>query len=437
MSDWNMPGWETKLEQAADQVTVILAGNPQWLQSWYTALAMDARFRVTMQAVSGADLSAKLVTNPDVLLLDASILAGAQQTVSLLTGYSGAAYVLLPPEADQAAMELIRQVPCVKGVWRGDVNIAELSGRMYGDAYAIKQAKGSIGSPIWAAQPSSSAAQTYGLRIVAVWNQAGGVGKTTISSALAYESSRRGLPTLLIGLGAPDDMPLILGLRPTPNITLWRANPTQEGLKAALQKLDTLDVLAGFPDVLSEAQVIASPLDAPNSVRALAVTAAYLGYASIILDTPPTALASASIAAANTLVLVARPSLEGILRTVEAYRTVVERLAGEHRIHPNGVYVVLNRMGGRMTADEWHKGASSLLGRSFPPIIAQIPDDPRVGESQDARRLPSPSCEAFWRGLRPLADTLFGGGQGRYSPGENGHNKDGRVVNLLGVRLKL
>ncbi len=67
------------------------------------------------------------------------------------------------------------------------------------------------------------------------------------------------------------------------------------------------------------------------------------------------------------------------MRTVEAYRTVVERLAGEHHIPASGVYVVLNRMGGRMSLDEWHKAASALLGRPFPPVVAQIPDEPKVG----------------------------------------------------------
>lgn len=423
--------WGSTLSQAADQITVILAGPLPRVQSWYMALASDARFRVTMQASDAPDLSSKLVTNPDVLILDASIFSGLQPTVNALTAYHGAAYVVLPPEADQHALDTVRQVPCVKGVWKGDLNLIELAGKIYGDVQATRQASQAVASPVWNLPPAS-VSQTVGLRIVAVWNQAGGVGKTTVASNLAYEAARRGVPTLLVGLGAPDDLPLILGLKPAPNITLWRANPTPDGLKAAVQKLDTLDVLAGFPDVLSEAQAIATPLDAPNSIPKLAITAAYLGYAAVILDAPPTALASAAITAANTLVLVSRPSLEGIMRTVEAYRTVVERLAGEHRIPGNGVFVVLNRLGGRMTADEWHKGACALLGRAFPPIVAQIPDDPQVGETQDARRLPLHTSDAFARALKPLGDALFGG----LSIAQNKNGKE-KVVNLFGLRVKL
>ncbi|RCK72769.1 MAG: Chromosome partitioning protein [Anaerolineae bacterium] len=430
-----MNDWGSTLQQAADQVTVILAGPTPRVQSWYMVLVGDARFRVTMQATEAADLAGKLVTNPDILLVDAMIFSGLQPTVSMLTSFGGLAYVVLPAEADQHAIDTIKQVPCVKGVWKGDLNLPELTGKMYGDVQAIRQSARSIAAPAWNMPTSSLSAQmAVGLRIVAVWNQAGGVGKTTVASNLAYDAARRGLPTLLIGLGAPDDLPLILGLKPAPNITLWRANPTPDGLKAAVQKVDTLDVLAGFPDVLSEAQAIATPLDADNSIPKLAITAAYLGYAVIVLDAPPTALASAAITAANTLVLVARPSLEGIMRTVEAYRTVVERLAGEHRISPNGVFVVLNRVGGRMTADEWHRGASSLLGRAFPPIVAQIPDDPQVGEMQDARRLPLHTCDGFARGLKPLGDALFGGLN--IASNKNGKEHE-KTLNLFGIRVKL
>jgi len=425
---WNV----SDLAQTADSVTVLLAGSIPRLQAWYTALAADARFRVAMQATDPQDLKSKLVTNPDVLVLDARIYPGPQPLIADLTGYHGAAYVLLPMEASREAMDGIAQIPCVKGVYKGDINLVALAGEMYAAATAVRQARLNQGMEALWSRPQEGG-QPLGLRVVAVWNQAGGVGKTTVASNLAYEAARRGLPTLLVGMGAPDDLPLILGLKPEPNLNHWRANPTAEGLKLALQKLETLDVLAGFPDVLSEAQAINTPLDAPESIPKLVLTAAYMGYAVIVLDAPPTALASAALAAANTLVLVARPSLEGVMRTVEAYRTVVERLAGEHHIPAGGVYVVLNRTGGRMAVDEWHKAASTLLGRPFPPVVAQIPDEPRVGEAQDARRLPLNVADNFARGLKPLADALFSP-QGAQTP-QNGRGK--KAFELFGVRVKL
>lgn len=425
---WSNP--VNDLQQSAEAVTVLLAGQIARMQSWYTALAADVRFRVTMQASDPQDLNTKLVTNPDVLLLDATIYPGPQPLLADLTRYHGAAYVLLPLEASREAMDSIVQIPCVKGVYKGDLNLVALLGEIYAAASAQRSARMTQGmEALWNRPQPGGAPQ--GLKIVAVWNQAGGVGKTTLSSNLAYEAARRGLPTLLVGMGAPDDLPLILGLKPEPNLNHFRANPTPEGLKLALQKVDTLDVLAGFPDVLSEARAIATPLDAPESIPKLVMTAAYMGYAVIVLDAPPTALASAALAAANSLVLVTRPSLEGVMRTVEAYRTVVERLAGEHHIPASGVYVALNRTGGRMSVDEWHKAASGLLGRPFPPVMAQIPDDPKVGEAQDGRRLPLNTSDTFARGLKPLADALFS------LPGSGQAKSNGKVLDILGVRIRI
>jgi len=71
------------------------------------------------------------------------------------------------------------------------------------------------------------------------------------------------------------------------------------------------------------------------------------------------------------------------------------------------VYVALNRVGGRLDANEWHRSASAMLGRSFPPVIAQIPDDPRVGNAQDQRTMPLVASDDFARALKPLADALL------------------------------
>ena len=390
---------------AAEAVTLLLAGPFARTSAWYAALQADARFRVATWANDPQDLAFKIAGDPEALLLDAAIFPGPVELVQFLTRVQAAAYVLLPLQASPEEFEAVSRTPCVKGAYRGDLAIAELAGRIYGDALALRGSRQPGLGGVWEAP--ARGAQPVQMRIVAVWNQTGGVGKTTVSTNLAYESARRGLPTLLVGLGAPDDLPLILSLKKEPNLSHWRSNPTVEGLKSAIQKKDHLDVLAGFPDVLSETQAINTQVDAPNSLDRLVNQAIRSEYAVIVLDAPPTALAAPAIAAANTLVLVARPSLEGVMRTVEAYRTVVERLAGQHTIPHNGVYVVLNRVGSRLDGGEWHRSASQLLGRSFPPIVAQIPDDPRVGAAQDNRALPLVASDEFARALKPLADALL------------------------------
>ena len=424
------------LEQVAEAVTILLAGPMPRVNAWYTSLAADARARVTSFATDPQDLISKIVSAPEALLLDAGIYPGPKEMVDLLTRYAGSAYVVLPPEANTEAMDNIAKIPSVKGVFRGDVNLVELSSKIFGDVQALRVSSKPGLQAMW--KPREQGSSPVGMRIIAVWNQSGGVGKTTISTNLAYEAARRGLPTLLIGLGAPDDLPLILGLKPEPNIASWRSNPNQDGLKTALQKLDTLDVLAGFPDMLSEAQAINTPADSPSSVQMLILTAAYAGYAVIVIDAPPTVLAASAISAANTLVLVARPSLEGVMRTVHAYRTVVERLAGEHRIAANGVFVVLNRMSpSRMSSGEWHKAASSMLGQPFPPIIAEVADETLVGELQDRKRLPLMMSEPFTRSIQPLANVLFSTSGGALSNKINQPQSRGREIRLFGIKVKV
>lgn len=418
----------------AQAVTVLLAGPAQRVNSWYAALLTDPRFNVASRAIEPEDLQSKLAANPDILLLDASILPGPKELIQLLTRVPHAAYVLLPVQGgDPQTVAMVRQVPAVRDVFVGDVSLPTLVGRMYGDAIALRQsAHPGADTAVWTPTGERGGVPT-GLRVIAVWNQMGGVGKTTIATNLAYEAARRGLPTLLVGLGAPDDLPLILGLRAEPNLTHWRANPTEAGFKSALQKLDDLHVLAGFPDMVTDKELLDEPLTAPASIPELARAAAYAGYAVIVLDTPDNALAGPALSAANNLVLAARPSLEGIMRSAVAYRTVVERMAGQHRIPATGVHVVLCRTGNRMDAGEWHKAASAQIGRSFPPVVAQIPEDPQVGQAQDQRKLPLVASDTFARALKPLADTLLA----LPAASNNGHAPKKKVINLGPIKVKV
>jgi chromosome partitioning protein len=396
--------------QQEEAIVVMLAGPQARIEIWYQHLQGDSRFRVQAWATDAQDLQAKLASPPEVLLLDAALFPDFPDLMKLLTRVQMAVYLVLPPLEPTVRDEIthtLQDMPMVKGVYHGDVQLLALTTKMYGDARALRKTTSQAG---WLPMAGAGQPRAGSLRIIAVWNQIGGVGKTTVSTNLAYEAARRGHPTLLIGLGAPDDLPLILGLKAEPNLNTWRANPTPQGFKASLQKLDTLDVIAGFPDVLSEGQMLATPLDAPEAIQKLVMTAAYAGYATIILDCPPSALAAQALVAANHLVMVARAALEGVWRTVEAYKTVVEQLSDQHQIPASSVYVVLNgvRKGHRVDPAAWHRSASDLLGRAFPPVIAQIADDVQIGNSQDQRKLPLLTSSTFPRHLQPLADTLLG-----------------------------
>ncbi len=429
-------GFAASTPQEVEPISILVGATKDRCETWLSVLMADGRFRVSSIAVEAEDLKVKLKANPEALLLEASILGDERRLFDLLTGLESAVYVVTPLLEGQGLVQRLKALENVKGAYLGDLNLPETIGRMYADLSALRQRWGS-GLQAWSQLGGhGSGGGIAPLRIITVWNQMGGVGKTTISTNLAYEAARRGFPTLLIGLGAPDDLPLVSGIKSEPNINQWWNNPSVEGIKRSIQKLDALDVLAGFTDVLSEAEVLHAPDDALNSISRLITTAAhYLGYAVIVIDAPPSSTAASAISASNTLVLVARPSLEGVLRTVNAYRAVVQNLPGEHRIAAGRVFVVLNRVGGRLSADDWHRAASQQAGTPFPPIIAQIPDNPAVGAAQDSRRLPLLSVDDFSRGLKPLADTLL---HQPYSPqGDAATTTGGRLFKLGPIKIKV
>src|SRR5271157_956631 len=190
-------------------VSVLLAGEVgQRLLGWQQAVTMDARFRMAALANDPSDLQAKLTYNPEVAILDALIFKGPQLLFQALTSISGAAYVILPnsvststdPEVKDLP-EKLKSIPCVKQVFIGDASIPDLLQRAYGDALALRR---TIAAPMSWATRSQGMASVSGLRVIAVWNRAGGVGRTTLATALGLAVARRGIRSLLVGLDAPD-----------------------------------------------------------------------------------------------------------------------------------------------------------------------------------------------------------------------------------------
>ena len=104
----------------------------------------------------------------------------------------------------------------------------------------------------------------------------------------------------------------------------------------------------------------------------------------------------------------------------------------------SSVFVVLNRVNpGRMSGEEWHKAASSLLGAPFPPILTQVADEALVGELQDRRRLPIQASESFNRSLQPLANALFSPGSLAASAQVGQPHSKSHAFNLFGMKVRI
>jgi len=417
--------WNT---QTNNTVSVLLAGPKDRSDVWQTALSKDPRFRVSAIANASDDLMVKLASGPDVLLVDARVFPNPQDFTSAMRSINEDTYVVLPqltPNEEQAIRADLIGLPHLKGLYAVDINLQTLVEKIYTEARAVKM---SSGASAWG--PSGgNGNRPVTARIITVWNIAGGVGKTTIASSLAYLASQRGYPTLLIGMGSPpDDLPMMLRLSPEPNLAHWPQNPTIEGLRLITQKVASMNVLGGFTDDMAAGQMASANRDNPGSFQSL-INTAIREYAVVVIDTPPSSQAALALSVSNHLVLVGVPSMAAAMRTAEAYRLVFERMVGMHSLSETTSYLALNRAGRRVEPRDWHRYAAEAVSGGFLPLIATIPENDAVGMAQDERVIPIERSEAFRGALMPLADALF-------SENYSGSLKSGRTKNILGVKVR-
>ena len=402
-----------------DTVSVLLAGPQERVDLWYQTLSGEERFRISSVAYTGDDFLAKLGGVQDVILLDAACFDGPQALMQAIPKVQSATYIFLPRDVPQDELEQARQglenFPQVKKTFVGDAHLPNLMKEMYAVAQSNRntvQGWDGNGTPKVCLRQSGGS-RPVAPSIIAVWNQAGGVGKTTIASNLGWMATERGYKTLLIGLDGPDNLPLYVdaNLKSRPNLTTWQSNPTSQGLQAAIQKVSAnLHVIAGFPDSFLQAEFMEIEESHPASLSSLVDLAVKEEYTVIILDAPPSQGAASAIAAANSLVLVARPSEESAYRTMVAYKTVTERLSGLNNITPSKIRVVLNmvRRGHGLSPDEFHAKVTKALKKgTFPPLVAVIPDIPQVLDLQDERVLPVKRNDTFREAIMPLANSFF------------------------------
>jgi arsenite/tail-anchored protein-transporting ATPase len=420
---WNIPS----AMGAEPAITVMLIGAPDKEQAWYQKFSVDARFRVVSRASTSKAMLEFLggeKNEPEVYFVDGRVFAGPAELQEVLSKLSGAVYLLVPDSADDDAISPLKGLPCVKSIYRGDANMQDWLSRAWSDATTKRRMSPPVFSgdeprPEQGGMPRAAQQVVTGTRVVTVWSRAGGTGRSTVAAGLAMASARKGIKSLLVGLDAPDVIPLHLnGLAPDPNITAYTANPNEVGLRGATQRLGDLDVIPGFPDMLAEGQASGNKDLVQNLVQLAAFKG---GYAAIVLDTPANSdTTPGAIAAANTWVMVCRPTLADAWKAVDAVRMVTQKAAGQFRIDAANILVVLNqRTQGQLTAGEWHKAAdqaarSAGLSSGFPSIAAVVPFIAELPPAQDAGRPAMDASDEFARQMNRLADTLFGSvvGQG-------------------------
>lgn len=416
-------------------ISVIIAAPSDRAKELYAVFSGDARFHVQAMATSADDLTAKLVMQPAALIVDGLLFDGPDGIVDALRAYNGICVVLLPVGVDHTAVADIERLDCVVRVIQGETDFTALTGALYEESERRQQSSSTVASPSWSHRTGATA--TVGWRSVAVWNLQGGVGKSTIASALALEAASRRLPTLLVGLGAPDPLPLSLGLKPDPSLQRWHSTPTLDGLKAAVQSLDALDLLPGFPSPLDLAGYLPDALEGEASLPRLAGTAAQAGYAVVVFDVSSPELAASALAACNALLLVSLATLPGILTTVEALRLATETMSGRHRLPKESIHLVLNRVRASTLSLEEVSQNGRKLHSAFPSLAAVVRDDPAIDESLNLRRPAYYHSDTLRQAVRSLGDLLFAAPAANSGTRESEVGKPGKVYSLGPIRVRV
>ena len=427
-------------ETPGNPVQLIVAAPPHALNVLHQTFAADARFQVMATATTEDDLQAKLHLGPEAIMLDGTVFEGPHTMADALASFQGVVYVVLPDDVPIEAVEAVQNIPAVKQVvFYSQANLPLMAGQLYDAVIAIRKVAISAhgGNPAFA-MFQRSAVRMAGFRAISVWNPKGGVGKSTVAIALAMEAANRNLPTLLVGLGGPDPNPLILGLKSEPNFNNWRMNPTPEGLKTSIQKMDILDVLAGFPDPVSlQSYAAETGIDEPESLVGFMHAATLAGYAVVVLDVSAQELAPMAIAASNTLILVSSPNMDGVLGTIEGVRVVNDVLAGQHSIGRGAMHLVVNRYrGATYTPKEVLQMGMNMRG-DFPPLLAAIPDDPAIEEAINNRRPAYQYSEPLRQAVQRMGDALFAPTPTRSQERQQATGKKKWVIDLKFMKLRI
>ncbi len=419
----------------APRVSILVAAPPSQIGPLTAIFRSDARFNLAATATSAEDVRAKLAVRPSVVLADAQTFTGLEELAAVLGAYEGSLFIILPEHTGPSVIEAVKQIPATRSVTTGDPNLPELAGNIYAAMQAGRQL-GTNGTTYGLGQNGPRSAMV-GWRCIAVWSLQGGTGRSTIATALALEAAERRLPTLLVGLGAPDVIPLRLGFEgPDPNLTRWTAAPTSEQLKVSVRQFDVLDVLAGFPDQSSLDDYVPVALNAQQGLPALASAAAHAGYAVVVLDVSAPEMAAPAISAANTLLLTSFPTPDGILAVGEANRMVSQFMGNQHSIPLDGIHLVLNRVRDTMLAPDEFMRSMGRMATSTPPLAAAIPDDPRIDSARTQFRPAYNFSEPLRQAMKHIGDNLFAPPPGLAAVQKAQQGRPSKVWRLGPLRIK-
>lgn len=380
----------------------------------YTALVSgDSRFVLAQLSSSWRAFQDSLAeTEPDLLLVYADLAPSPDDLLQALARLKRSIAVVLLPASHAQAQGAIEKVHPVRKVFVLPAAPAEVLNFCF-SAVQTEQAVSRSISPL-APSTSGSPVTAVGTRVIAFLSAQGGVGRSTLAEALGFElSARRSIRSLLYAFDLPSCTPLRLGTRYSPNASEFLQR-SEGGFNDAIQSTaDGLDVVVAP----SESTLYAAAMGETGKSRLHdLVTEAYrLHYAALLLDLPAgeSAWMLQPLRAASNVVLVSRPTTEGVRATGHLLRLLTEVIGPQFRFGRESFYLVLNQRTPKSiyTPTAFTGEVARYAGWS-PPVVATLEHDPTIPRAQDDGRPAAAASDTLGKAAATLADTFYGGARG-------------------------
>jgi len=253
-----------------------------------------------------------------------------------------------------------------------------------------------------------------GTRQIAFISTQGGVGRSTLAEAMGFElAARRSIRSLLFSFDLPANAPLRLGTRFAPNASEY-IERTEGGFQDAIQTTsDGLDVIIAPPE--STAYAAVTNEGGQNKIHDLVNEAYKYHYAAILLDLPSgeSAWMLQPLRVANTVVIVARPTTEGVRAAGHVMKLLTEVIGGQHRFGREAFFLVLNQRTPKSiyTAPAFASELAKYAGWT-PPVLSVVDYDPAITRAQEDGRPPASASESLGRAAATLVETFYGSSRG-------------------------
>lgn len=378
-------------------------------QQMIPAFSADTRFSIASETCYWVDFEKTLeTTKPNLLVVSANISPNPDQLIKSLARlqqWNGVAIILIQP-IDANLKPILEQVGTVRGVYTLPVNFGEVAQEGY-SAVITERTKGIAQNPLQSAMGMRTATTITGTRTIAFISASGGVGRSTIAENFSYEFARTGAKTLLMSFDLPSPAPMHLNVRTTPNAGEFFASP-KEGFDSCIQKCGDLHVIVSPDNSVDYARYATN--EGENSIYGLVHASWNKQYAAIVMDLPNGEgnWMTQPLIAANTAVIVARPTLSDLYRVAHLMNLLTEKMNRNVQIPKDSIYLVVNQFTPKATFSPDQMQDELIKNTGWTPKLAgTIAYNENIPLIQDTRDLPVMKDDDFRKGISSIIHTLY------------------------------